>query len=68
MEHSFYGSNLDVVGDLFRVLKEDAPPEERQYLTRKQGTLGFDYWEFDGQPYELRAAWVKGPANQPLTP
>ena len=68
MEHSFYGSNLDVVGDLFRVLKEDAPPEERHYLTRKQGTLGFDYWEFDGQPYELRAAWVKGPANQPLTP
>ena len=45
MGHSYFGSNTDVLGDLFMLVKEDRPASKRPHLDRKkQGKRA--YWQF----------------------
>lgn len=53
MGHSYYGSNHDVLADLFSILKEDLPARERTWLkpVKREGS---QYWVFDRKPPEIR--------------
>jgi esterase/lipase superfamily enzyme len=54
--HSYYGNNLDVLTDLFRLLKERRGPETCQYLTRRQcGSGDGCFWQFTS--YAPRMGW-----------
>jgi esterase/lipase superfamily enzyme len=59
--HSYYGSNLNVLSDLYFLIKEHRPAAERGYLTRTSLTWGRGhYWQFhDAAPY-IRYTWKFG--------
>lgn len=59
--HSYYGSNLNLLSDLYFVVKEHRPAAERGYLTRElSGNRGEHYWQFsDYGPY-IRCSWKFG--------
>jgi esterase/lipase superfamily enzyme len=46
--HSYYGANVDVLGDLFMVLKENRGAAERPHLGRESNPAG-GYWVFEGR-------------------
>jgi esterase/lipase superfamily enzyme len=56
MGHSYYGGNVEVLCDLFAVLKEDLPPEQRQWLAPRQHQ-GQTYWTFTARPTPVRYTW-----------
>ena len=43
MGHSYYGSNTDVLSDLFMLLKEDLPAARRPHLSRVKSEAGHVY-------------------------
>ncbi|QDU29493.1 hypothetical protein ETAA8_46040 [Anatilimnocola aggregata] len=54
--HSYYGSNVDVLADLFRLVKERRGPETCAYLTRHE-RYGQAYWYFSDYGDVLNWAW-----------
>ncbi len=56
MGHSYYGSNQDMLIDLFMVLKEDQPPSQRPHLKRKKHADG-EYWEIAKFAGRMMYAW-----------
>jgi esterase/lipase superfamily enzyme len=46
--HSYYGDNTSVLSDLFHLLKEDKPPDQRFGMTAEQNGDG-RYWIFNPQ-------------------
>jgi esterase/lipase superfamily enzyme len=59
--HSYYGSNLNLLSDLYFVLKEHRTADKRGYLTRQsQGLSGGEYWQFHDQAPYIRCSWRFG--------
>lgn len=56
MGHSYYGSNSDMLTDLFQLLKEDKSASRRPHLT-KEKSKGGPYWEFARTAGSIRVAW-----------
>lgn len=56
MGHSYYGSNLEVLCDLFSLLKEDLPADQRGWLKRSQGA-DEPLWHFREQPTPVLFTW-----------
>ncbi len=56
MGHSYYGSNLEVLCDLFSLLKEDLPADQRGWLKRSSGT-DQPLWHFCEQPTPVLFTW-----------
>lgn len=56
MGHSYYGSNSDMLTDLFQLLKEDKSASERPHLTKEKSKNG-PYWEFARTAGSMRYAW-----------
>ena len=54
--HSYYGSNVDVLSDLFRLIKERRGLQTCAYLTPKESG-GQRYWYFSGYGDEVHWAW-----------
>ncbi len=54
--HSYYGSNLDVLADLFALIKEDSPAAQRGHLKgiRRRGN---EYFVFEEHPHRLLWTW-----------
>ena len=59
--HSYYGSNLNVLSDLYYVVKEHRSAADRFYLTRQpQGDRGGHYWYFKEEAPYIRCSWTFG--------
>ncbi|MDX1947496.1 MAG: alpha/beta fold hydrolase [Pirellulaceae bacterium] len=58
--HSYYGSNVDVLADLFAALKERRTASERPYLTRRDAGGGQCYWQFTAHAPRLLWTWNFG--------
>jgi esterase/lipase superfamily enzyme len=56
MGHSYYGSNVDVLADLFRIVKEGRPPSTCAYLTRHKQN-GSPYYYFSNYGDVLHWTW-----------
>ncbi|HQZ68847.1 MAG TPA: alpha/beta fold hydrolase [Planctomycetaceae bacterium] len=56
MGHSYYGSNKDVLTDLFMLLKEDKPAAKRPHLTKKKSAAG-PYWQFSDSAGMIIVTW-----------
>lgn len=54
--HNYYGSNVDVLADLFRVVKEDRDPATCHYLTSATRN-GLPYWYFSDWSPKLGWVW-----------
>ncbi|WP_425614526.1 alpha/beta hydrolase [Anatilimnocola sp. NA78] len=54
--HSYYGSNVDVLADLFRLIKERRGQQTCAYLTRQQTDAGH-YWYFSDYGDVLHWVW-----------
>lgn len=59
MSHSYYGSNRAVLSDLFSLIKQDTPAENRKWLLSKNHQ-GMKYWAFDKEPPEIRKVRSSG--------
>lgn len=58
MGHSYYGSNVDVLSDLFATLKQQQRPNQRPYL--KEQTLGEGqppYWSYHTHAPKMLWTW-----------
>lgn len=61
--HSYFGSNLNLLSDLYFVVKEHRPAAERRYLSRaSHGPGGAHYWQFSDQAPYIRCSWKFGEA------
>ena len=56
MGHSYYGSNTDVLSDLFMLIKEDHPASKRPHLTKKKSATG-PYWQFAQSAPAILCTW-----------
>jgi len=56
MGHSYYGSNPDVLTDLFVILRENASAQQRPHLKRKWTRRGH-YWEFERSAGTILCTW-----------
>jgi esterase/lipase superfamily enzyme len=56
MGHSYYGSHEQMLTDLFMLLKEDKPADQRPHLKLKRAGQG-EYWEFAGTAGRLFYNW-----------
>ena len=56
MGHSSYGSNTDVLSDLFMLVKEDHPANKRPHLTKKKSSTG-PYWRFSQSAPAILCTW-----------
>lgn len=56
MGHSYYVDNRDVTTDLFMLLKEDLPPEQRHFLEQKKSADGI-YWQFARHAPTIMCTW-----------
>jgi esterase/lipase superfamily enzyme len=56
MGHSYYGSNVDVLADLFRIVKEGRAPSTCAYLTRHEQN-GNPYYYFSNYGDVLHWTW-----------
>ncbi len=56
MGHSYYGSNTDVLSDLFMLIKEDLPANRRPHLAKKKSMQG-SYWQFAQSAPAVHYAW-----------
>ena len=54
--HSYYGSNVDVLSDLFRLIKERRGPQTCAYLKPHDSGSG-RYWYFSSYADEVHWAW-----------
>lgn len=54
--HSYYGSNLDVLGDLFELIKLDRPAHKRAHL-RRVAKGGGERWSFEELPRQVLWTW-----------
>ncbi|WP_254511569.1 alpha/beta hydrolase [Anatilimnocola floriformis] len=54
MGHSYYGGNVDVLSDLFRLIKQRRGPENCAYLTRDKDA---GYWYFSDYSDEVAWSW-----------
>ena len=62
MGHSYYGSNVDVLSDLFRLIKQRRGPETCAYLTRDKRA---GYWYFSDFGDEVAWDWhFESPARR----
>ena len=57
MGHSYYGSNTDVLSDLFMLLKEDLPAARRPHLTRLPTDSGDSLFQFSATAPALNVTW-----------
>ncbi|MBS0203519.1 MAG: alpha/beta hydrolase [Planctomycetes bacterium] len=57
MGHSYYGSNTDVLSDLFMLLKEDLPAAKRPHLTKLPTRSGGSLFEFSSSAPALLVTW-----------
>jgi esterase/lipase superfamily enzyme len=55
--HSYFATSVDVLTDLFSVIKENKSPEERPYLARQGDATGEHHWIFDAHPGEILWTW-----------
>lgn len=62
MGHSYYGDNLDVLTDLFNVIKEDQPAASRSHLSERS-TDGQTHWVFTQHPVHVLWTWHFEPSN-----
>lgn len=56
MGHSYYGSNPDVLTDLFTILRENADASQRPHLKRRWSRHG-TYWEFARSAGTILCTW-----------
>jgi esterase/lipase superfamily enzyme len=56
MGHSYYGSNPDVLTDLFTILRENAEASQRPHLKRRWSRHG-TYWEFARSAGTILCTW-----------
>ncbi len=56
MGHSYYGSNTDVLSDLFMLLKEDLPAARRTHLSRVKSETGH-FYEFSSSAPMMYWTW-----------
>ncbi len=54
--HSYYGSNTDVLSDLFMLVKEDHPASKRPHLAKKKSATGPD-WQFAQSAPAILCTW-----------
>lgn len=54
--HSYYGSNLDVLGDLFELIKLDRPANKRAHLRSVAKGAG-ERWSFEELPRQVLWTW-----------
>ena len=54
--HSDYGSNTDVLSDLFMLVKEDHPASKRPHLAKKKSGTG-PYWQFAQSAPAFLCTW-----------
>lgn len=57
MGHSYYGSNTDVLSDLFMLLKENLPASKRPHLHRLESDTGSFYFQFAESAPAIHCAW-----------
>lgn len=57
MGHSYYGSNTDVLSDLFAVVKEHTPANQRPHLSRRPLGPGQHYWEYTRHAPRMLWTW-----------
>jgi esterase/lipase superfamily enzyme len=55
--HDYYGSNADVLADLFSVIKEHKTAEQRRHLSSRRMPDGAQYWEFTGSAPQILWTW-----------
>jgi len=56
MGHSYYGSNNDVLTDLFMLIKEDRPAAKRSHLAKKKSAAG-THWQFANSAGTILCTW-----------
>ncbi len=56
MGHSYYGSNTDMLSDLFMLVKEDLPASKRPHLKQRKSPDG-PYWEFSSSAPAILCTW-----------
>ena len=56
MGHSYYGSNTDVLSDLFMLVKEDHAANKRPHLAKKKSATG-PYWQFAQSAPAILCTW-----------
>jgi esterase/lipase superfamily enzyme len=57
MGHSYYGSNTDVLSDLFMLLKEDLPASKRPHLAKLTSGDGQPYYQFADSAPAILCTW-----------
>lgn len=57
MGHSYYGSNTDVLSDLFLLLKEDLPAAKRSHLAKLTSDDGRPYYQFADTAPAILCTW-----------
>jgi hypothetical protein len=57
MGHSYYGSNTDVLSDLFMLLKEGKTAPQRPHLTVMTTDGSQPYYQFSKSAPEFRVGW-----------
>lgn len=57
MGHSYYGSNTDVLADLFMLLKEDLPAARRPHLSVEKTLDGAVYYQFSKSAPAIQVGW-----------
>ncbi len=54
--HSYYGSNVDVLADLFDLIKRDRPADQRSHLASKS-VPGGKYWQWTSNAQRDQWTW-----------
>lgn len=57
MGHSYYGSNTDVLSDLFMLLKEDLPAAKRPHLRQVAADSGTSHFQFAESAPAILCSW-----------
>lgn len=57
LEHSYYGSNVDVLTDLFELLKQRHSADQRPYLARRTASSGQNYWQYKAHAPRMLWTW-----------
>lgn len=57
MGHSYYGSNTDVLSDLFMLLKQDLPASQRSHLAKLRADNGRPYYQFAETAPAILCTW-----------
>lgn len=57
MGHSYYGENGDVLSDLFMLIKEGRPADQRPHLEQREGIDGVTYWTFQSSAPAIYCTW-----------